>query len=219
MNLTAVGDPLAIAVRAWTTPHRAPSGGRSKPFPIRHWLVFDTETTTDAAQALLFGTARYLQVHPDTGELVPIAEIIFHGDDLCRRDPHGFSALRDFADTYPADVDMHTMLAEPQPRLLFMSRNEFVRDWLVHLTYRRDKPLGAAGIALFNAPFDLSRVAVDVTESNERRYTPAGQTLPHWDGYCGGFSFTLLADKSGREAGFTPHIRVKTIDNKRALRR
>jgi hypothetical protein len=219
MSTTGVDDPLSVAVRAWTTPQRAKPGGRARLVPIKHWLVFDTETTTDAAQALLFGTARYLRLDESPeARWVTVTEILFHADDLEDSDRSGYAVLRDYAATHRADVDMRTTLAEPEPRLLLISRDESVRKWLVHLTYRRVKPLGAAGVGLFNAPFDLSRMAVDVEESRERRHTPAGQELSRWDGYYGGFTFTLLADESGEEAGFTPRIRVKTIDNKRALK-
>jgi len=78
--------------------------------------------------------------------------------------------------------------------------------------------LGTAGVTLFNAPFDLSRIAVAAEPSRERSYVPEGQQLPQWDGYYGGFTFTLLTDDEGDETGFTPRIRTKTIDNKRALK-
>ncbi len=138
MKVTGADDPLPIAVRAWTTPHRAGGQGRSPVVPIKHWLVFDTETTTDATQALTFGTARYLRADPDSGDLVPVAEIIFHADDLPERDPTGHAILATFAADNRADVNMQTLLGEPEPRLLFMSRHEFVRSWLTtHVSARQ----------------------------------------------------------------------------------
>ncbi len=217
MRVTAVAEPLAVAVRVWATPHRSRGQGRSRVAALKHWLVFDAETTTDATQALTFGAARYLRVDPASGALVAVAEI-FHADDLPQRDPDGFATLQTFAAEHRAEVNLLTQLCEPQPRLLLISRDQFVRNWLVPLTYRRAKPVGTAGVALFNAPFDPSRIAVTAEAARERSYTPKGRELPQWDGYYGGFTFTLLCGEQGEEAAYTPRVRIKTIDNKRALK-
>ena len=56
------GDPLPIAIRAFAPPPQKPAGKEparkrlGKPAPPSEWtLVFDTETTADAAQRLRIG--------------------------------------------------------------------------------------------------------------------------------------------------------------------
>jgi hypothetical protein len=58
---------LPIAVRAWTPYERHPKPRRRRAVPpIRHALVLDTETTTDSAQALLYGAFRYCRLDGTT---------------------------------------------------------------------------------------------------------------------------------------------------------
>src|SRR4051794_20638804 len=74
--------PISLAVRVFPDP--PPKAERK--LPKQPWkipplmLVFDTETRTDAAQALTFGSYRYLY----EGDCVE--EGIFCGDDLPRKD-------------------------------------------------------------------------------------------------------------------------------------
>src|SRR3954467_6371434 len=100
-------NPLPVAVRVWTeqvrpaqasrasapdaAPHRAPSWPRSP-----YVLVFDTETTTDAAQALTFGVYRVCR-WADDGSLATVQEGMFYADDLPERDAGGYAALRQYA--------------------------------------------------------------------------------------------------------------------------
>lgn len=128
-------DRLPIIVRAYAPSPRvkAPSGKRS---PNRRdaseWtLVFDTETTTDAAQRLRFGT---FQVR-EGAELRDVG--IFFDSHL------------------PADElsVLHEHAAEHKLRLL--SRAEFVEEVFFGIAYDY-----RATIVGFNLPFDISRLAI-----------------------------------------------------------
>src|SRR5450755_1818075 len=58
-------------------------------------LVIDTETLTDKAQALTFGSARLCWWN--SGTLDCDREYLFHADDLPTRDPEGYLALQNYA--------------------------------------------------------------------------------------------------------------------------
>ena len=85
-------DPLSIAVRAWTERVDAkaptPPGRTLKRRPSPKWprsvLVFDTETTIDAAQSLNFGAYRHLRWANDA-TLECVEEGLFYADDLAER--------------------------------------------------------------------------------------------------------------------------------------
>jgi hypothetical protein len=62
----------------------------------QHVLIFDTETTTDGTQALLFG-AFQLCVWTD-GRLKCIDEGLFYADELPTEDPEGFRTLHAYAE-------------------------------------------------------------------------------------------------------------------------
>ncbi|MDP9365600.1 MAG: DNA polymerase, partial [Chloroflexota bacterium] len=131
------------------------------------------------------------------GTLAILEEGIFH-DDLPERDPAGFAVLRAVAADHPADVE-HGRDARPTLRLL--ARREFL-DAVLWPAIQAD-----ALIVGFNLPFDLSRLAADVS--------------PARGAYQGGFSFALweYRDESGtwRENKYRPRLRIKHIDAKRAL--
>src|SRR4051794_24659017 len=108
--MTRHPDSLPIAVRAYAPPpprqpRRAAKGTTQTPprRPIRvdysrhpqTLLVIDTETTVDAAQALLFGSYRYYRVHwvNDRPDLTCVEEGLFYDDGLPERDPDGHALL------------------------------------------------------------------------------------------------------------------------------
>lgn len=204
---------LRARVRAWTTDARtATMKAKPRAFkgrapkrrkPIEHILVFDTETTPDSSQRLLFGS--YLYCYLDkSGELYPIEEGLFYEDGLKEYDPEGFRILTEYAEKgrrwdadamryrpvneFSSRVDSLAAIEaevprEPNKELRFMSRSEFVKDVLYEVAYptklwAKNKPATVVG---YNLPFDLSRIAVDVVEAR-------GQ-------YVNGFSFQLLRDK------------------------
>src|SRR5215216_2456488 len=84
-------DYLPLGVRAHTA-----AKSKSRSVLPEALLVFATETSADPAQALNFGTCRYLRVSWNAGEpdLRPVGETLFYGDDLPERDPDGFEVIR-----------------------------------------------------------------------------------------------------------------------------
>jgi hypothetical protein len=164
--------------------------------------VLDCETTIGPEQALLFGGYRHYRVRWTRSgpRLVCVAEGLFYGDDLPARDPEGFAALEGFSREYTPRVGGSDVDRVRSIRL--HSRTEFVRDVLL--------PACSAGATVvnFNAPFDLSRLAV-------------GYGFARGPIFRGGFSFALgsWADEQGqeREDQFLPRLRWRALDAKRAL--
>ena len=205
-----------VAVRAWAPPipekarerpRRARPRKRTQAGRIRHALLFDTETTTDETQALLFGAYRYVRI--DEGANGPIvttvAEGLIYADDLPETDPRGYRLLRDYVASHKADVDLTYLGAQPSWSLQLLSRHDFTNRWLWHVGYPHHDRRDPAAIVCFNAPFDFSRIAVDVAEAR-------------WD-MRGGFSFTIWTDDHGQPAPFRPRLAVKNLDSKRALKK
>jgi hypothetical protein len=182
-------SPLPIAVRVYPQPDG------TKPYvpKRREWtrpdamLVFDTETRTDATQALTFGCYRFI----DRGECVE--DGLFYGDDLPARD---LATVRTYARAHPADVGAH---GDSELRLL--TRSEFL-DLLFKVAYK-----GRALVVGFNLPFDLSRLGFDVTAASDR----------YAGGFSIGVWSYQDAQGVERPDRFRPRISVKHIDSKRSL--
>lgn len=141
-------DSIPIAVRAFPEPptdseDRKASARRVRELPESR-LVFDTETSTDPAQRLLFGSYRFYH----RGKLAQ--EGLFYGDDLPRSDRETLS--RYIAD-HPGDTGQ---------RLKLLSRAEFAEKFF-QAGYK-----GRCLIVGFNLPFDLSRIACDVVSARGR---------------------------------------------------
>lgn len=128
-------EALPISVRAYVHPLEAKKSrgdwGGSLP-PSDEVLIFDTETTTDEAQALRFGTYQYR-----VGEALNDQGIFFDPDALT-----------------PEEIATITRFAAAR-HLKVMTRAEFVD----HVLYARAYDCGAT-IVGFNLPFDLSRIAI-----------------------------------------------------------
>jgi hypothetical protein len=193
------GDALRIGIRAFTertdrkprTPN-ARSSGRALGWPSAV-LFFDTETTVDAAQALLFGSYRYCRWSKD-GVLVCVEEGLFHADDLAATRPDEYQVLRDYADSHPAEVGPGAAAT-----LRFRSRREFVDEVFARAAGNSD-----VLIVGFNLPFDLTRLATSWGPARGR--------------FRGGFSLQLwdyLDEATGemRENKYRPRLRYKTRDN------
>src|SRR5215218_8065212 len=194
---------LSAAVRAWTEPRKERSQRRKhRAVPVRHLLVFDTETTIDETQALLFGAFRYCRIDGTT--VTTVAEGLIYADDLPESNPAGYATLRGYAASHKADVDLTYLAVEPNWELQLVSRTEFVDRWLWHVGYPHNNRRDPATIVAFNAPFDLSRIAVDVTEARADMY--------------GGFSFILWQDEEGKPAPWRPWLTIKSLDSKRAFK-
>ncbi len=202
------GDVLPIAQRVWAEPQtprkrgsRSKSGATPKRSAVRarrrvpepsHVLIIDTETTTDEAQALTFGCWRYCRNDPD--RLVCVSEGLFYDDDLATTDPEGFATLHQYAHSHRAS-------SERDRPLELLSRSEFVEKVFYRAVYK-----ARARMVGFNLPFDLSRLAVGVTEARGG------------DGF-GGFSFILWRgrDASHRERRQRPRLIVKSLSGKGAF--
>jgi hypothetical protein len=188
-------DPLRIAVRVFSEPANPTAETKQRNSkPSRMWrrpdtmFVFDTETTTDALQRLTFGSYRYIV----KGQCVE--EGLFYADDLPEVDRR---TLKAYAATHYADTPGHS-----KRPLKLLTRTEFAN--LLYKAAYKSRCL----LVGFNLPFDLSRVAVDVTTARGR--------------FAGGFSLGLWSyfDPNGQERPnpHRPRIGIKHIDSKRALK-
>ncbi len=81
-----------------------------------HALTVDTETTTDAAQALQFGAFRYCRLDGTT--VTTVAEGLIHADGL---PAYQVERLRAYARARKADVDLTYPAVEPLWELQVMS--------------------------------------------------------------------------------------------------
>jgi len=159
-------------------------------------LIFDTETTTDPTQRLTFGVYRFAE-WLDDGSLAIREEGLFHDDRLPDSDPDGYAVLCDFAATHQAE----TTGFHRNRTLMLRSQSDFL-DTVLWPAIQAD-----ALIVGFNLPFDLSRLACDVSPARGR--------------HQGGFSFVLWEytnPETGerREHQFRPRIRITQIDSKRS---
>ncbi len=224
---TAVIDPIDLTVnlRAWTrpqpqqtvacstnadparTPDNAPAtrvrrqgrAGWTKTTRVGWALVFDTETTIDAAQQLNFGVWRLVYRHP--GGRIDIAEEgLFHADNLPTRDPAGYVVLVEHARTRRAEVTPGEVgpvgkagaRLRSSETLTLLSRH----DWVEQILWQAFQ-LGAVVVG-FNLPFDLSRVAVDVGPAQGDDY--------------GSFSLKLWDVE-----GYRPRIIIRHLDSRKSL--
>lgn len=194
--------PVPIALRAHTvrrspvtdydatTPPAAPprkrTAGRDPRWP-KHVLVFDTETTTDAAQSLIFGSYRVLRWRGNE-TLALIEEGLFHADDLATENPYAFRALGAYAKAH--DV-------------LLCSRRDFMNRVFRHVAIeQRGMVVG------FNLPFDLSRLAIGSGEA--RNWFRGGFSFPLWDWFD-------KESGRWVENPYRPRVCVKSLDSKRAF--
>jgi hypothetical protein len=119
-------------------------------------LVFDTETTVDPTQRLLFGCYRFI----DDG--VCREEGLIYADDLSQSE---LEILRRY-------VAKHKTDAVGKPHLTLISRREFLKK-LYEATYK-----SRALLVGFNLPFDLSRLGFSVTTA--RKQFDGGFSLTLW---------------------------------------
>ncbi len=187
----ADSEYLTLALRGWPELDREPRKQPRKAHLPRLLLGLDTETRTDPAQALTFGSARLARLRARRVETV--AEVLFHADDLADTDPAGYAALVEYA---------------AAKSLQLVSRAAFVAGWLFKYCYREpgtrnDRGYESATLVAFNAPFDLSRLAED--------YGGARGDM------AGGFSLRMAPLHDGKENAFRPRLLVKHLDSKKAL--
>jgi hypothetical protein len=195
---------VPVAVRAYTevnmptrTGARSRSGRRTRsddqrqvpPWPTSA-LIFDTETTADEYQRLLFGSFRYCRWRDTSAGagLETALEGLFYADDLPRSDPEAFAALKEYARTRA---------------IRLMSRDSFVKRCFFPAA------CGVKALVVgFNLPFDLSRIAVGVGEGRGRYY--GGFSFPLVD-------YVDSATGARREDTYFARVCVKYVDNKRSF--
>ncbi|MGD0894583.1 MAG: hypothetical protein ABSA08_00970 [Acidimicrobiales bacterium] len=156
--------------------------------------MFDTETTTDYAQALKFGAWRYYRLDPDGPMLID--EGLFYADVLPERDPGGYAELQRYV------AKRSTLLGTGrQRRIRLLSQSKFVERVFFSAAYGgRDLVVG------FNLPFDLSRLAIRASEGRRMNR--------------GGFSLVLAPGKAGtphKERRHRPRVDIKHANSKLAF--
>jgi len=169
---------------------------KGKKRKIQKWpeqvLVFDTETTTDTEQDLLFGVYRLCELKGD--EYLCSEEGLFYADDL---DAGQLEVLKSYARSELAESEIKAF--PPKLKLALYSRSTFLKKVFWKAVQR------GSLIVAFNAPFDLSRLAVDWGRASD-----------------GGWSLMLsqwLNPKTGRleEDTYRPRIVVKSLNSKTAF--
>ena len=143
------GEPMAIAVRAFVRKadqdltQKRPQQSRKKVAGPSEWvLVFDTETTTDAAQKFRFGTYQVRK-----SDELDQAGIFYDPRTLSKRE----QAL------------LSTYAQEHQLKLL--SVEAFINDIFYGIGY-----FCRATIVGFNLPFDISRLAIEHATARSNKY-------------------------------------------------
>ena len=183
--------PLPIAIRVYPEPHSEEPRKRKG---LGHWrrpntmLVFDTETRTDEAQALTFGSYRFIE----NGRC--LEEGLFYADDLPAADR---AVLQAYVKSHAAATERR----EGDPELLLLSRREFLKRFYLAAYKARSLIVG------FNLPFDLSRLACRAGKARGRY--AGGFALTLWD--------YQDKDGNRHISTRRPRIAIKHIDSKRAI--
>jgi len=140
---------LPIAVRAYVCkadqkilPFIKRKGGRKRPVPSEWVLIFDTETTTDAAQKLRFGTYQVRK-----GSVLIDAGIFYDPETLNGSEQ---VTLKEYARKH---------------QLTLMNVQEFIEKIFYGVGYKY-----RASIVGFNLPFDISRLAIGHAPARGTRY-------------------------------------------------
>jgi hypothetical protein len=153
-------------------------------------LVFDTETRTDAAQDLTFGSYRFY----DNSRC--LEEGIFLGDGLSTTER---ATIARYGETHAADTDRRLGV----PSLCILSRAEFLMKFY-DAAYD-----GRALVVGFNLPFDLARIASNAGAARGR----------YKGGFSFVMNQFRDRDGDLKENRYRPRVTVKHIDSKRSLKR
>lgn len=203
--------PVSIFLRAHTevvgskkelekTPGDDERDHKSQPSTENSWaqyaLIIDCETTTDECQALLFGAYRFCEAGED-GLYSCMEEGFFYADELPKTNPDILLVLNQYIIENQAETE-HGF----DKCLRIYSRSDFMKEVFWKAAYEAD-----AAVVCFNAPFDLSRLAVDCRHARRRNE---------------GWSLILFQDldpKTGelREDPFKPRVKITSKDSKAAF--
>jgi hypothetical protein len=182
-------ESASIFVRVHTRVMDEKPGRKRERNPPDQWsnfaLVFDCETTTDLRQDLTFLWWRFCELK--NGVYVWQQEGVVHHDNLPKE---SVALIRKFVQKKPAEVE------EGCPtNILVQSRTQFVngRFWLAIQA--------GAVVVCFNAPFDLSRLALEYREA-QRKNT--------------GWSMVFWKRKGGSDI-FRPKLRIRPKDSRSAF--
>lgn len=159
-------EKRVIMLRAYGEPSPKENSSRRKTLKPSDWeLIFDTETTADAAQRLRFGVYQ-LRVNGFLAE----QGLFYHPKEQLEGDNE---LLRKYAE---------------RNKLERLSVEEFVRDRFIRIGYE----IGGAIIG-FNLPFDISRLAIDQSRARKvvRTHKKTGKRSVDRS-MVGGFTFKLL---------------------------
>lgn len=184
-------NPLPIAIRVYPEAQAETTQRNKKSKPLTRpdsYLVFDTETRTDATQRLTFGGYRFIQ----KGRC--LEEGLFHADDLSDAER---LTLEEYVSTHKPDTT-----PEGVQKLLLLTLRAFV-DKLYRAVYKERCLLVG-----FNLPFDISRVASDATAA--RGSFAGGFSLGVWT-----YTDKFGCEHPNK---YRPRIGIKKIDSKRAVK-
>lgn len=151
-------------------------------------LVFDTETTIDAAQQLNFGSWRFYDTD-DPADWSCLGEGLFHADDLPVRDPDGYAILRQYVRDHTGDVDSNRI--DVRRRLELLSATAFAEQVFYRATVKAH-----ATVVAFNLPFDVSRLALTHGVARD---------------VAGTFTFSLF-QHDGRHNRYRPAITIRHLN-------
>lgn len=179
--------PIFLRVHSRVSDEKPRQGGEGK-LPDK-WanfaLVFDCETTTDIRQDLNFLWWRFCELKE--GRYICQQEGLVYADSL---DAKSTQLIRGFAHNKPAEVE------DRCPKdILVQPRTEFVDG-----EFWQAIQAGAV-IVCFNAPFDLSRLALEYREAQSKNT---------------GWSMVLWTRKGGADV-FRPKLRIKPKDSRSAF--
>lgn len=210
-SMNEQGNMLPVATRAWMErddPQRNDVMSERNPAKMmrsvtmrpvkwrRSVLIFDTETTIDPTQRLTFGCYRF-GTWRRGGTLTIHEEGLFHADTLAADDPEGFALLSGYAATH----EPKTTGFQRNRKLMLRSRRDFL-DTVLWPAIQQD-----ALIAGLNLPFDLSRLACDVSPARGRHQ--GGLSFMLWD-------YLNPETRERKEHQFRPRVRITQIDSKRS---
>jgi hypothetical protein len=137
---------LPVAFRGWTGKRKETKSGKASKDKIDRLIILDTETTPDVMQRFRFGFYRETLLR-GYGKYDTKREGIVYADDFQATEPKYYSAVMRYAKLH---------------RIPVISQAEFSLEFLRGACYNGHKYTALVG---FNLPFDLSRIAYDVTES------------------------------------------------------